>query len=288
MNQLRLNVKRDWHKVLSLMLKSSVESSKLVNKYYQNDNFAIDKKDDDSFITQADIESDQCIRRNIDIFENVFYLSEESNNHNDLSRLDYEYCWIVDPIDGTKEFINKTGEFGIMISLVYRRQTCISMISLPVYNSFYIAMTLSQHKYHSKLNLSNLNHWSEFSFDQKKWIDIFHKNPIPSKKLPNQYTLIQSSSHLNQQDRDYYDQLSKVKPIKLIRIGSCLKYIFIAENNAHEYRRFGTIKEWDVAAGENIVRAVGAKINTINNEPILFNSQSLDIGNFVIYSSPLW
>jgi 3'(2'), 5'-bisphosphate nucleotidase len=210
--------------------------------------FEVTIKSDDSPVTIADQAADEIISNYLrSTFPNHAFLTEESND--DLTRLNNDYVWIIDPIDGTKDFIAKNGEFTINIALSYKHEIVVGVVMLPALNEVYFA---------SK---------SHGSYKQTpQGVKRIHVND----KIDD-LTVLFSRFHVNEKERALVEKhRDKIK--HTATFGSCLKACRIASGLAEiTYRCSGGTKEWDTAASQIIVEEAGGLFVTPSGARLTYN-----------------
>jgi 3'(2'), 5'-bisphosphate nucleotidase len=247
--------KIDIQKINSIAKKAGDE----IMKIYQQD-FDVDYKADNSPLTKADIKSNEIIAESLkDLYPEIPILSEENKEIPYEIRRNWEYFWLIDPLDGTKEFVKKNGEFTVNIALIHKNTPVLGVIYAPALEILYYAQK------------------EKGAFKQEK-----NKKPqrLPIYKHTNNDTLkvIVSKSHYNQETKYFVDNLKNKykKTIKFIRIGSSLKLCLIAEGKADIYPRLAPTMEWDIAAGQAIVEQAGGEIVEFKTQtPLKYNKQNL-------------
>ncbi len=228
-----------------------------IMKIYQQD-FEVDYKKDNSPLTKADIKSNEIITESLeDLYPEIPILSEENNEVPYNIRKNWEYFWLIDPLDGTKEFVKKNGEFTVNIALIYKNMPVLGVIYASVLKILYYAQK------------------DQGAFKQEK-----NKKPqrLPLCKHTNKDILkvIVSKSHFNQETKDFVDNLkNQHKKIEFINVGSSLKFCLIAEGKADIYPRLASTMEWDTAAGQSIVEQTGGKVIEFKTQKSLkYNKQN--------------
>ena len=261
-------------KNLELSITACLQASKIIMKIYNSGNFDVDYKENDSPLTIADTKAHEIIKTKL---ESTGYpiLSEEGREISFEERKNWKKFWLVDPIDGTKEFINKNGEFTINIALIENNLPVLGVICAPAINQiFYAENGLGAFK--SKL-YNNINQL------------ILNSSKLPLEIKDKKISLVSSKSHLNKKTKNYIDKLKlKHGKIDLISKGSSLKFCLVAEGYADYYPRLAPTMEWDIAAGIAIclnskcsILVYGSKNNFVFNKEKLFNP------NFVVLSNKL-
>jgi len=257
----------DIKKINSIAKKAGNE----IMRIYQQD-FEVDYKKDNSPLTKADIKSNDMIVESLkDLYPGIPILSEENKEVPYNTRKNWEYFWLVDPLDGTKEFVKKNGEFTVNIALIHKDTPVLGVIYAPVLEILYYAQK------------------DQGAFKQEK-----DKKPqrLPIYKHPNNDDLkvIVSKSHYNQETKDFVDNLKNKykKTIEFIRIGSSLKLCLIAEGKADIYPRLAPTMEWDIAAGQTIVEQAGGEVlNFKIKKPLKYNKQNLLNPWFVVKNNTI-
>ena len=263
---------------LSQNLKLAIDASLLAGKkmieIYNSDDFIVEYKSDESPLTLADKSSDEIIKNALKV-SNIPVLSEEGNVLDFNKRKDLKHLWIVDPLDGTKEFIKKNDEFTVNIALVENQKPILGVIYAPALKVLYF----SEKKFGSyKLELKT----STLSFlDYSKAIKL----PVIMNK--NNYGVVISRSHVNKETLSYIKNLKNMRPnVESVAIGSSLKFCLLAEGTADCYPRFSPCMEWDTAAGQIICKEAGFEIiDQTTNIEMLYNRKNLLNNSFITKKS---
>ena len=244
---------------------TAIRAGDEILKYYIED-IEVTYKDDSSPLTKADLSANKLIMSSLNQLDvNIPILSEELIV--DWSkRKKWNRYWLVDPLDGTKEFIKKNGEFTVNIALIENNKPILGVIFAPAKSKLYFAQKKNgSFKINTKVELNNLN---------------TAKKIFVSKKS-NVIRVIGSRSHSNTTFTNWVNE--KFPNAKIIQAGSSLKFCLIAEGNADIYPRFGPTSEWDIAAGHIILNEAGGKISTFKNCEINYNMKE-DILNPEFYA----
>jgi len=253
---------------LKLAIDAAIQAGKKIIEIYNSDDFNLEYKLDDSPLTIADTASNKIIE-NILEASNIPILSEEGNILDFNNRKNLKHLWVVDPLDGTKEFIKKNNEFTVNISLIENSTPVIGVIYAPALNVLYF----SERKLGAyKTRITALNKF-----------DISKAFRLPLVKKSNEYKVLTSRSHLDENTLDYIDNL-KVNNLKVVSVpmGSSLKFCLLAEGLADCYPRFSPCMEWDTAAGQIICEEAGFKVVDLKTmKPIIYNRENL-INNYFI------
>ena len=251
------------------LLNIAIDAGKEILNIY-NDEIIVNSKEDKSPITQADINSNDLIVNRLKKLEsNIPILTEESVVEW-KNRKDWIKYWLIDPLDGTKEFINRNGEFTVNISLIENNYPIFGIIYSPVKSLLYYALKNNGcYKLKTNSNLTTLKNFNK--------INIHKEKNITTK-------VIGSRSHSSKEFLNWVEK--KFTNFELITIGSSLKFCILAEGKADIYPRFGPTSEWDIAAGHIILEEAGGKLKTIDNKDILYNTKD-DILNphFIAYGN---
>ncbi|MFP4487954.1 MAG: 3'(2'),5'-bisphosphate nucleotidase CysQ [Bacteroidales bacterium] len=256
--------------LLEIAIEASVKAGIEILKIYRSDDFEISFKADNSPLTRADSESNLLI---LSMLNKTGFpvLSEENKEITFDQRKDWESLWIVDPLDGTKEFIKRNGEFTVNIALVENKQAVLGVIYTPVTRELYFAEK-DKGSYKAIID-------KDYSVK-----DIFSS----SQKLPfnnnKHYTLVVSRSHMNDKTESFVRKTEKEKgKINIASRGSSLKMCMVAEGSADCYPRFAPTMEWDTAAGHAIAKYAGKSVTNIETgEELIYNKESLVNPGFIV------
>ena len=239
-----------YKKELELAIEAAIEAGKEILKIYHSEDFSIEEKEDKSPLTIADKNAHHKIMEYLSRLE-IPILSEEGRAIPYSERKDWDLLWIVDPLDGTKEFIKRNGEFTVNIALIKNNTPIMGVIYVPVKNTLYFGLEqLGSYK------ISNCNE-TDFNIDSL----IKKAQKLPIAKEDKKYVVVGSRSHMSTETESYFAELQqKHGEIEIISMGSSLKICLVAEGIANEYPRFAPTMEWDTAAGQGIVQAAGKTI----------------------------
>ena len=222
-----------------------------IMKIYQ-EGFDIEEKNDRSPLTSADLASHQLIIESLKkLTPDIPVLSEESSEIPYSERSSWEYYWLIDPLDGTREFIKRNGEFTVNIALITNQVATLGVVYIPVQDIFYFA---------SKGNGS-------FKKEQNQpTIKISTRNSTPNDKP----IICGSRSHAG---KSLQALLNKIGDYELISMGSSIKTCLVAEGAADIYPRFGPTSEWDTAAAHCIVDEAGGILVDTSLKPLRYNTK---------------
>lgn len=226
--------------------------------------FTVQHKDDDSPLTLADLESQRIIVEDLTrLTPDVPVLSEESAHAPWAERSHWTRLWIVDPLDGTREFVKRNGEFTINIAFVVNHEPLLGLVSAPARGLLYWGVAGA----------------GAFTRHRGNPQTAIHVVP-PQCPL----RVLGSRSHANPQTEAY---LARLGPHSVSGIGSSLKFCLVAEGRAELYARFGPTSEWDTAAGQAVLEAAGGHVTRIDGPRLRYNCrESLLNGDFVAFSDP--
>jgi len=255
--------------LLSTAILASIDAGKEILKVY-NTNFDVEVKDDKSPLTVADKNANSVI---ISFLENtdVPIISEENKQIPYEVRKNWSSCWIVDPLDGTKEFIKKNGEFTVNIALIKNGIPELGVIYTPVSGELYFA---EKNK-------------GAFKFIWKEQVPIERIFSEAERLAPSKWEsplkVVGSRSHMNEDTLNFVKELSKSYETDIVSKGSSLKFCLVAEGSAHVYPRFAPTMEWDTAAGQAICEAVGLEvIDQSTQKPMRYNKENLLNSYFLV------
>lgn len=231
--------------------------------------FEIERKADNSPLTIADRKAHEAI---VAILNETPYpvLSEEGRQLDYEVRRKWDTLWIVDPLDGTKEFIKRNGEFTVNIALVQNSVPVMGVIYVPVKKELYFAVEgVGAYKCTGIIGLED----DGVSLKQL----IKESERIPSEDARDHFIVVASRSHLSPETEGYIAELKKKHgEIELISSGSSIKICLVAEGIADVYPRFAPTMEWDTAAGHAIARAAGMEVYQAGkDEPLQYNKEDL-------------
>ena len=243
------------NKLLLDICNVAIEAGNEILNFYNND-IEVTHKEDLSPLTKADLASNKIILESLNnLNSNIPILSEESLVDWSI-RKNWKKYWLVDPLDGTKEFIKKNGEFTVNIALVENNNPTLGVIYVPAKSLLYLAeKNKGSFKSNTKDILENL--------------DGIQKIVVSDKT--NRTRIIGSRSHSNATFDNWVKE--KFPNADIVQAGSSLKFCLIAEGKADIYPRFGPTSEWDIAAGHIIVNEAGGKVRTFQNNSIKYNTK---------------
>lgn len=264
----------DLTKLLFTAIKASLMAGKEILNVYDSD-FAVEQKDDKSPLTLADKNAHNAI---CEILKpnNIPVLSEEGKSIEYAERSKWEYFWMVDPLDGTKEFIKRNGEFTVNIALIHKQKSILGVIYVPVTKTLYFA---AENIGCYKSEISNL----KFENDTLEQV-IKSSQKLPLETVNTKFTIVASRSHLSEETEMFIAGLKNHhKEVEFISSGSSIKLCLVAEGSANVYPRFAPTMEWDTAAGQAICEIAGKKvIDYTTNQNLLYNKPNLLNNWFIV------
>ncbi|ADP67525.1 CysQ protein [Buchnera aphidicola str. JF99 (Acyrthosiphon pisum)] len=252
-----------WRKMLDKICQLARSAGHCIMKLYNSQKFInVSYKPDNTPITDVDYAANNIIKKGLSLISpQIPIISEEESYNFEICR-NWNSYWLVDPLDGTKEFLKKNGEFTVNISLIEYGVPILGVIYAPFFDVLYSAFYD--------------NAWKEEKFGSKKKINVAQAEaPL----------LVISRSHPNETLKNY---LEKIKCCKIKKMGSSLKFCLIAEGTAQIYPRFGDTHIWDTAAGHAIVIAAGGKVQTWTGSNLNYSlSSRVSFINSGFYASAL-
>lgn len=230
--------------------------------------FNIEKKADNSPLTIADKKSNESIMRFLSTMD-IPVLSEEGKHLPYTERKNWNRLWIVDPLDGTKEFIKRNGEFTVNIALVENGSPVLGVIYVPVQKVMYWGIVGE-----GAVKIENIGPETVLgSFGELGALGY----SIPVAEKHNGFVAVASRSHMSDETVEFIDRLrERYGDVELVSKGSSLKICLVAEGTADVYPRFAPTMEWDTAAGHAIARAAGFEVwQTDYSAPLTYNKEDL-------------
>ena len=248
---------RDFNHFLQPVCNIAIQAGIIINTYYKLKTEVSFKKDR-SPLTEADLASNKFIINSLsEIDKDIPILSEESLVDWNV-RKNWTRYWLVDPLDGTKEFINQNGEFTVNIALIEKNEPIMGVIYAPALSTLYYA---SKNKGTYKL------------FCDQKINSLSDSTRIITnhKKSSDHFKVFKSRSHSNEEFENWVKDF--VDDYELIEKGSSIKFCKLAEGKADLYPRFGSTSEWDIAAGHIILTEAGGELESVDRKKILYNNK---------------
>lgn len=231
--------------------------------------FEIERKADNSPLTIADRKAHEAIVAILN--ETPFPVLSEEGKHMDYAvRRGWDTLWIVDPLDGTKEFIKRNGEFTVNIALVQNAVPVMGVIYVPVKKELYFAVEGT-----GAYKCSGIVGLEDEGVTLQQMIEKSERMPLADAR--DHFIAVASRSHLTPETETYIADLKKKHGnVELISSGSSIKICLVAEGKADVYPRFAPTMEWDTAAGHAIARAAGMEVYQAGKEePLRYNKEDL-------------
>ena len=243
-----------------------------IMEVYTSADFRVQVKDDQTPVTLADQNAHDEILKVLELTQ-LPVLSEEGIHLSYSERKKWDLFWLVDPLDGTKEFIKRNDEFTVNIALIQKNEPIAGVIYTPVSGELYVGI--------SGVGAFKLRNPPENC--------TFQTLQISGKKLPlkakhDEFVVLVSRSHMNLETEAYIDELRKKhRSLEIIRMGSSLKICMVAEGTADAYPKIGKTMEWDTAAGHAIAKAAGKNIflQDLMTE-LIYNKADLQNPHFIV------
>jgi len=250
---------------LKTAIKAALDAGKAILEVYQTADFGIETKKDNSPLTLADQRAHHIIVNALEQ-TGLPILSEEGKSIPYETRSQWQSFWLVDPLDGTKEFIKRNGEFTVNIALINKGNPVAGVIYVPVTDTLYTGL---------------VGQGAVLITEASKQLAQSEPEQCQTTQLPcithQSYGIVASRSHLNEETTAFINEMkSQHDNVRVISKGSSLKICMVAEGEADVYPRFGPTSEWDTAAGHAIALASGATVTIANtNEPLTYNKENI-------------
>lgn len=255
----------NFNKLLKTAINASIEGGHAIMKVYASE-FAVEHKDDKSPLTLADKNCNEVIE-NFLKNSNIPILSEEGSKIPYSERKDWEYSWLVDPLDGTKEFIKRNGEFTVNIALIHKGDPVMGVIYVPVKEDLYFALD-GMGSYKKPSCTESIDNVEDL---------ISESNSLPITTERDSYVIVGSRSHMSKETEEFFDQKKQEHGnVEVMAVGSSLKLCMVAEGKADAYPRYAPTMEWDTGAGDAICRMAGFQVLQYNSDkPVEYNKEDL-------------
>ncbi len=253
-----------------IAIQAAIDASAVIMEFYSN-GYKSQLKTDGSPVTEADVASSNVINERL-LATGIPVMDEEIMNESYAERLKWTSFWCVDPLDGTKEYIKRNGEFAVNIALVEGQDAIFGVIASPVKEEIIFGGKETGVFYCSFGQFADADYWQKIE---------------PSTKLNDPLVMVSSRSHHHGISLDYINRLkNKFGEIAFLQKGSSLKFFDLALGKADVYPRFAPTMEWDVAAGQAIIEALnGTIINPETGKPLRYNKENLLNPHFIAETS---
>lgn len=248
--------------LLKIAVHAAEEASQQILSVYNSPDFQVDVKEDKSPLTLADKKSHDVIEALLKE-TNLPILSEEGKNTPYETRKTWKHFWLIDPLDGTKEFIKRNGEFTVNIALIEDQTPILGVVAVPVTGNIYYSCAgagayLKRPDFESPLS-----------------------KRTPADLSKKGLRIVASRSHMNEETEAF---IQKLDSPELISAGSSLKFMLLASGAADVYPRFAPTMEWDTAAPHAILNEIGLKVLRQNSDQELeYNKPDLLTPHFICY-----
>ena len=243
------------------LLNIAQKAGDAILEVYNSDDFGVEQKGDNSPLTKADKAANEIICAGLEKLPLLYPIISEENKEMDYeTRKTWSRCWLVDPLDGTKEFIKRNGDFTVNIALVDKEEVILGVVGIPFHEEIYWAIK------------------GEGAFCKKDG-KIEQISVASFKTTDPGLKIVASRSHLNQETQDF---VSHFNSPELVARGSALKFLLLATGEAHIYPRIAPTMEWDTAAAQIVLEEAGGKL-TIHETglPMKYNRENLRNPAFV-------
>ena len=263
-------------------IRAAIQAGNAILEVYRSSDFEVEEKADKSPLTLADKLSHETIVKRLTQFD-IPILSEEGRDIPYAERNKWVTYWLIDPLDGTKEFIKRNGEFTVNIALIQDQKPMAGVVFVPDKGILYFALNdLGSFKVESN-KILDLPDGVIFDSNSRKSADVLNEIVSRSQKLPvhdstnKPFTIIGSRSHSTPELEAFVEEKRREHgEVEFISAGSSLKLCLVAEGRADIYPRTGPTMEWDTAAGQAIVEFSGGKVYQYDTtEPLKYNKENL-------------
>jgi 3'(2'), 5'-bisphosphate nucleotidase len=235
------------------------QASDILLSHYRNPQLSITTKEDQSPVTAADMASHRFLAGALERdFPGIPLISEEASNPDYSIRKNWEYAWILDPLDGTREFIAENDEFAINLALLHHHTPVFGIIAIPAKNTIYYALRGS-------------GSWKIGPGNLKQQLPLYHSDHEKTRKI----TALISRSHSGEREKIFVNTLKeKGWDVEIRPAGSSYKHVLLAEGSAHLYAKPGICSEWDTAPGQVILQEAGGSVVRMDDGlPLQYNKE---------------
>lgn len=227
-------------------------ANKIIMEIYDATSKKVKIKENNTPVTEADLAANKFLTQGLEkIFPNIPIVSEENEDSLSIPQKDNIF-WLIDPLDGTKEFINRNNEFTCNLALIENKKTRLGFVGVPSEELIYYGGKTFGSKCINKFNkISNVKYKSKSGICR----------------------VVASKSHLNKETKNFIESINI--PTELIQAGSSLKFIKIADGLADIYPRLAPTSEWDTAAAQAILEGAGGKVTQLNGDDMIYGKKNI-------------
>lgn len=265
--------KIDYPALLLTAVNTAMRAGEAIMKVYGTDDFQVEQKKDQSPLTLADRRAHEVIEK--DLASSGFPILSEEGLHTPYEeRKEWEYFWLIDPLDGTKEFVKRNGEFTVNIAMIRKQRPVLGVIYSPVHQLLYFASEEVGAYRHGKAQGTSYTHLHEIIQESER---------LPLAIPKRRFTVVTSRSHMSPETMNYVERLRDMHGnIAFASTGSSLKLCLVAEGSADVYPRFSPTMEWDTAAGQAIAELAGKWVMDYETgKPLVYNKPDLHNNWFI-------
>lgn len=247
-------------------IEAAIEAGKEILTIYEGA-FEVSYKDDNSPLTIADQKAHNCIVKRLRD-TGIPLLSEEGKSIPYADRNRWHHLWIIDPLDGTKEFVKQNGEFTVNIALVENGAPILGVIYIPVEDTLYFSS--------QGVGAYRIEHLKKIDIEGDVDALLTRAQKLPETQ-ERPYTMVGSRSHMSEETTSFFEEIRQEYPdAEIVSRGSSLKICMVAEGSADIYPRFAPTMEWDTAAGHAIALEAGYEVVRPDDEkPLEYNKEDL-------------
>ena len=264
--------------ILLTMINASLKAGKAILDVKADSKYSVRAKADNSPVTDADLAAQHLITENLAPL-GIPMISEESAADDYSVRRKWREVFIIDPLDGTKEFIDGTHQYGVNIALVQDGCPVAGVIYLPEDRMLYFG---SREQPALRARCEPTDRFASLSDIPALALPLENENQGENRR--ENYILLVSKSRHTSEMTHYLDEFRQRKPqAEIVPMASCVKYCTIAEGRADQYTRYGSVMEWDTAAGDALLRSLGMELRSIyTGSPLMYNKENLKSSDFTI------
>jgi len=255
-----------------IAVQTALEAGELILECYGSEEIQTEYKPDNSPLTTADRNSNEIILQKL-LETGLPVLSEEGEPIPYEERKEWPAFWMVDPLDGTREFLAGNGEFTVNIALIRDGHPVLGVIYAPAKEQLYFAS--------KEEGAFFIDGARSLIASPDRLADAARRLPFSSN--PDSFRIVASRSHMDEKTLSYLERLRQNNPdLDVLRCGSSLKFCMVASGEVHSYPRFSPTMEWDTAAGHAILNASGRTlIDTLTGRELLYNKEDLQNPGFI-------